>query len=82
MPLVNLEFDRPATIWAISPENSDVLAYLGKRGIMPGRRVMLSGTAPMQGPLTVKVGQPNTAIEIDLGQVLAGLVFVELEVSN
>jgi DtxR family Mn-dependent transcriptional regulator len=81
-PLISLPIDRPATIRAISPENSDVLAYLGKRGIRPGQRVVLTGTAPLQGPLTIKVGQANMAKEIDLGQALASLVHVELEVSN
>jgi DtxR family Mn-dependent transcriptional regulator len=79
--LISLAIDQPAYVRAISPENSDVLAYLGKRGIRPGQRVVLSGTAPLQGPLTVKVGQANKAREIDLGQALAGLVLVELEVS-
>jgi DtxR family Mn-dependent transcriptional regulator len=81
-PLVSLAIGQPAYVRAISPEKSDVLAYLGKRGIHPGQRVVLRGTAPLQGPLTVKVGQANMAIEVDLGQALAGLVLVELEVSN
>jgi len=81
-PLISLAIDQPAYVRAISPENSDVLAYLGKRGIRPGQRVVLSGIAPLQGPLTVKVGQANMAEEIDLGQALAGLVLVEVEVSK
>jgi DtxR family Mn-dependent transcriptional regulator len=81
-PLISLAIGQPAYVRAISPEKSDVLAYLGKRGIHPGQRVVLRGTAPLQGPLTVKVGQANMAIEVDLGQALAGLVLVELEVSN
>lgn len=36
----------------------------------------------MEGPLTIKVGPANEGEEVDLGQALAGLVWVELEVSK
>jgi len=81
-PLLDLDIGQPGYVRAISPETSEVLAYLGKRGIHPGQRIILSGIAPMEGPLTIKVGPANEGEEVDLGQALAGLVWVELEVSK
>lgn len=80
-PLTSLEIGHRATIRAIFPENSEVLTYLGERGIRPGQPVSLIGVAPLDGPLTVKVGYSDEVVPIDLGQGLANLVLVEVDTS-
>lgn len=35
---------------------AELLAYLGSRGIVPGARLMVSEIAPLNGPLTLKLG--------------------------
>jgi DtxR family Mn-dependent transcriptional regulator len=81
-PLSELHPGDSALIRAMAPESSDVLAYLAERGMLPGRRVEVVEVAPLEGPLTLKVGwaadeAPNDR-EVVLGKALAGLIMIEM----
>lgn len=60
-------------ILAIRPENHEVLAYLHDRKLLPGRVVTVIETAPLQGPLTLRLDDD----EVVLGLNLASLVQIE-----
>jgi DtxR family Mn-dependent transcriptional regulator len=81
-PLSDLSAGDKGCIRAVAPESSDVLAYLAERDLMPGREVDVVEVAPLEGPLTLKLGQQAGDLsgdrEVVLGKALAGLVMVEL----
>jgi DtxR family Mn-dependent transcriptional regulator len=77
--LNTLNVGQKARVKAIYPESSDILTYLGARGIRPGTPVEMCGVAPMDGPLIVRVDLGDKTVEIDLGQALAEVVIVELQ---
>lgn len=80
--LASLQVGQQGRVRAIYPESSEVLEYLGARGIRPGIRIKMLGAAPLDGPLLVGVRSENKSAEIDLGQALADVVIVELENEN
>jgi DtxR family Mn-dependent transcriptional regulator len=70
--LNNLKVGRRAHIVSIQPTTTDVYAYLQKRDLLPGREVIVRAFAPLDGPLTVDVGDK----EIMLGRNMAALLHV------
>ena len=54
---------------------SELLDYLGKRGIVPGAALTVTEIAPMQGPLSCKLGRQV----IPLSRQVAGFVWVKRE---
>ena len=52
---------------------SELLDYLGKRGIVPGATLTVTEVAPMQGPLSCKLGRQV----IPLSRQVAGFVWVK-----
>lgn len=80
--LASLQVGQKGRVRAIYPESSEVLQYLGARGIQPGRRLEMLGIAPLDGPLIVGVSSEGESVKIDLGQALADVVIVELENEN
>jgi DtxR family Mn-dependent transcriptional regulator len=69
-------------ILAVNATATDVLVYLQERKIMPGSRLIILETAPMNGPLTLKVfpKDPNAGevrLEV-LGRTLAEFVIVKI----
>lgn len=79
VPLSNLAVADRGRIAAIVPQSSEVLAYLEARGVRPGQHVIVMEAAPLQGPLTVRIGgsSPGTGSEVVLGLKLAELVLIE-----
>jgi DtxR family Mn-dependent transcriptional regulator len=55
-----------------------VLRYLQDRNILPGSEITLLEAAPLQGPLTIKVGGK----EVALGLQIADFVLVRLQTSR
>jgi DtxR family Mn-dependent transcriptional regulator len=62
-------------IVAIRPEREEVLAYLHERGLLPGQQVTVIESAPLQGPLTLDLGNR----QVVLGLNLATLILMEGE---
>jgi DtxR family Mn-dependent transcriptional regulator len=71
-PLALLETGDEATIRRVPDGDRDLLRYLSKLRLTPGRRVRVTGTEPFGGPLTVAVGKSRHPISREL----AGLIGV------
>jgi DtxR family Mn-dependent transcriptional regulator len=71
-PLADLEPGQQATVRRVPDGDSELLRYLSRLSLLPGRRVQLLTTAPFGGPLTVLVAGSEHAISREL----AGLIGV------
>jgi len=71
-PLATLESGDEATIRRVPDDDRDLLRYLTKLRLTPGRRVRVTGIEPFGGPLTVSVGKSRHPISREL----AGLIGV------
>ncbi len=82
-PLSDLRAGGSGYIRAVTPESIDILAYLDEKELRPGTQVEVIEVAPMQGPLTLKLGRSagdsGDGREVVLGKALAGLIKVEIE---
>lgn len=63
---------------AVNATATDVLKYLQERKILPGSEITVLDAAPLQGPLTIKVG----GREVALGLQLADFVLVRPQPSR
>ena len=69
-PLAELAEGEKATIRRVPDGDSDLLRYLSKLSLLPGRRVELRNSAPFDGPLIVLVAGAEHAISRELaGQI-------------
>ena len=84
VPLSHLAVSDQGKIRAIIPQSSEVLAYLEARGVRPGQKIVVMEAAPLQGPLTVGIGEQTNGPEgeVVLGLNLAELVMVEKSVEG
>ena len=73
-PLSDGQVGQHGQVLAIQARDADVLRYLEARDLLPGRELTLLDIAPMQGPLTLKIGEK----EIALGLQMAELVIVKI----
>jgi DtxR family Mn-dependent transcriptional regulator len=71
-PLATLESGDEATIRRVPDDDRDLLRYLTKLHLTPGRRVRVTGIEPFGGPFTVSVGKSRHPISREL----AGLIGV------
>jgi DtxR family Mn-dependent transcriptional regulator len=71
-PLATLESGDEATIRRVPDDDRDLLRYLIKLHLTPGRRVRVTGIEPFGGPFTVSVGKSRHPISREL----AGLIGV------
>jgi DtxR family Mn-dependent transcriptional regulator len=62
-------------VLAVNATATDVLKYLQERDILPGRELTVLEAAPMEGPLTLQVGDK----EVALGLLLSEFVIVEVK---
>ncbi len=63
-----------AQVIAIQATSTDILQHLSQHGILPNCHVTVLETAPLQGPLTLRIEDTNVA----LGLHLADLILVQL----
>ena len=68
MPLTDLQLNKNCRIEAIVPENSDILSYLAERNLWPGTELTLIAAAPLEGPLTLLVGEDEIVIGLNLAE--------------
>ncbi len=47
---------------------AELLNYLGKRGVTPGAQIIVTEIAPLEGPLTLKVGTHTTSMSRNVAQ--------------
>jgi DtxR family Mn-dependent transcriptional regulator len=70
MPLAQLEAGFSATVCGVSEEVPEILRYLGDVGLRPGASVAVQQKAPLGGPMTVKVGEREYPISIELARMV------------
>jgi DtxR family Mn-dependent transcriptional regulator len=64
--LASLEPGDEATIRRVPSDDDELLRYLKRLALVPGRRVKLRSAEPFGGPLTVRVGMSEHAISREL----------------
>lgn len=74
IPLSEIKLGQAAHVLAVNATATDVLKYLQEKNILPGRDVTVVEVAPMQGPLTLRVGGKDVA----LGLPMAEFVLVKI----
>lgn len=70
MPLTEVKAGSTATIARVREEDSELLRYLAKLGLMPEAEVEILEIAPFDGPLTLKVINKKFAIGRDLAKII------------
>ncbi|MEW6404108.1 MAG: metal-dependent transcriptional regulator [Chloroflexota bacterium] len=55
-------------VLAVNATATDVLVYLQERGILPGSELTILEAAPLQGPLTLRVGEKEIALGLSLAE--------------
>ena len=66
IPLSALSVGQSGTILAVLASNSEVLQYLHTRDVLPGNDVTVLEIAPLQGPLTLKIGDKEIAVGLQM----------------
>ena len=74
VPLRDVPVGATVRVLAVSATETDALRYLQERGVLPGSDLTIVEAAPMQGPLTLRVGGQDVA----LGLLLSEFVIVEV----
>jgi DtxR family Mn-dependent transcriptional regulator len=68
--LTELNVGEKSTVIKITEERQDLLHYLGKLGLAPGAPVEILEKAPLDGPITVKVGLTSHAISPAIASII------------
>ena len=68
--LLELEVGEQSTIVKITEEQTDVLHYLEKIGLVPNASVEVLEKAPFEGPITVKIGSGSRAISREVAAII------------
>jgi len=55
---------------AVNATATDVLKYLQERNVLPGSEITVIEAAPLQGPLTLKVGKKEVALGLSLAEFI------------
>lgn len=81
VPLGEVAVGATVRVLAVNATATDVIKYLFERGLLPGHKVKVVETAPLQGPLTLRVDpvekNGTDGKEVTLGLSLAEFVIVE-----
>lgn len=82
VPLGEVVVGATARVLAVNATATDVIKHLYERGLLPGHKVKVVETAPLQGPLTLHVDPVEKngtgGKEVTLGLSLAEFVIVEV----
>jgi DtxR family transcriptional regulator, Mn-dependent transcriptional regulator len=74
VPLRDVPVGATVRVLAVSATETDALRYLQDRSVLPGSHLTVVEAAPMQGPLTLRVGGQDVV----LGLLLSKYVIVEM----
>jgi DtxR family Mn-dependent transcriptional regulator len=69
-PLYETKPGQTVVVRRIRDQSSDVLRYLGEIGLVPGTPVKVLSRAPLDGPLTVHIGEIQQVLGCDLARVV------------
>jgi DtxR family transcriptional regulator, Mn-dependent transcriptional regulator len=70
IPLSEAAVGDSLRVVAVNATSTDVLKYLQERSILPGSEITVLETAPLQGPLTLKVGDREVALGLSLAEFI------------
>jgi len=70
LPLTDFAIHKKGVIIKITEEQVDLLQYLSKLGLVPGALIEILEKAPLDGPITVKVGSNRHAISRQIASVI------------
>ena len=74
IPLREVLVDATVRVIAVNATQTDALRYLQDRNILPGSELTVIEAAPMEGPLTLRIGNKD----VSLGLLLSEFVIVEV----
>jgi DtxR family transcriptional regulator, Mn-dependent transcriptional regulator len=69
-PLTESAVSDVLRVVAVNATATDVLKYLQERNILPGSEITVLEAAPLQGPLTLKVGDREVALGLSLAEFI------------
>lgn len=61
--LADLQVDEQARVLRVRDQSAERLRYLADLGLVPGALVMVTASAPFDGPITVRLGEDNHALD-------------------
>lgn len=70
MPLSLAVVGDKLRIVAVNATETELLKYLQERNILPGSEITVLEAAPLQGPLTLKVGKGEVALGLSLAEFI------------
>jgi len=68
IPLSELKLGQAARVVAVNATATDVLKYLQEKNILPERDLTVVEVAPMQGPLTLRIGSKDVALGLSMAE--------------
>ena len=69
-PLIELGTGEQSTIVKITEERTDLLHYLNDLGLIPGASIEILEKAPLNGPITVKLGSTSQALSRAIASII------------
>jgi DtxR family Mn-dependent transcriptional regulator len=69
-PLYDADPGQTVVVRRVRDQSSEVLRYLGEIGLVPGTSVEVLARAPLDGPLTVRIGEAQRVLGRDLARVI------------
>jgi DtxR family Mn-dependent transcriptional regulator len=76
-PLTDMDAGRSARVARVRDDDPALLRYLAQLGVVPGATLTVTGRAPFNGPLHVRVGDTADSPSHALGREVTDKVFVE-----
>ncbi len=70
IPLSQLGIGESASILSVTESPLEVVEHLSELGLLPGKQITLVNTAPLQGPLTLQVGQTHIAVGLQMAELI------------
>lgn len=68
IPLSEVKLGQSAQIVAVNATVTDVLKYLQEKNILPGSELVVVEVAPMNGPLTLRIGSKDVALGLSMAE--------------
>ena len=65
-PLSERDNGESATVSRVPDENTEILRYLSKLGMLPGVKIEVEEKAPFKGPMLVKIGPNSYPLRLDV----------------
>ncbi len=69
-PLAQIAPGDDATVHGVTKEIPEMLRYLGEIGLRPGAQLTVVEKAPLSGPVTVRLGERQHAISLELARMI------------